>query len=53
MLFALCAVMVCTMAAAVFAGKNGPSGKSNVVHLYLYEKDPVTWEIVEDGTWVK
>lgn len=23
-----------------FAGKHGPKGKSNVGHLYLYEKDP-------------
>ena len=38
-------------------GKNGhPSAengmnneKSPVTHLYLYEKDPDTWEIVEDG----
>ena len=52
-LFALCAVMVCAMAVAVFAGKNGQSGKSNVAHLYLYEKDQVTWEIIEDGAWGK
>jgi hypothetical protein len=41
------------MAAVVFAGKNGPKGKSNIAHLYLYEKDPTTWEIVEDGAWGK
>lgn len=35
------------------AGKTGPVGKSNIGHLYLYEKDPVTWEIVEDGAWGK
>lgn len=28
-------------------------GKSEVNHLYLYEKDSSTWEIVEDGAWGK
>jgi hypothetical protein len=32
---------------------NGPAGKSNVAHLYLFEKDPATWEIVEEGAWGK
>jgi hypothetical protein len=41
------------MAVAVFAGKNGRSGKSNVAHLYLCEKDQETWEIIEDGAWGK
>ena len=35
------------------AGKNGQAGKSNTAHLYLYEKDPSTWEIVEGGAWGK
>jgi len=39
--------------AALAAGKNGKSGKSNIAHLYLYEKDPVSWEIVEEGAWGK
>ena len=34
-------------------GKTGQAGKSNVGHLLLYEKDPGTWEIVEDGAWGK
>jgi hypothetical protein len=33
--------------------KNGPSGNSNVGHLYLYEKDPTTWDPVEEGAWGK
>ena len=38
----------------VFAkGPQGQAGKSNIAHLYLYEKDPSTWEIVEDGAWGK
>jgi len=28
---------------------NGPAGKSHVGHLYLFEKDPVSWEIVDGG----
>ena len=34
-------------------GKHGPAGKSNVAFLYLYEKDPSTWEIVDGGAWGK
>lgn len=33
--------------------QDGPKGNSNTAHLYLYEKDPSTWEIVEDGAWGK
>ena len=32
-------------------GHNGQEGNSNIAHLYLYEKVPGTWEIVEDGAW--
>ena len=32
---------------------NGQAGKSNVAHLYLFEKDPSDWSIVEDGAWGK
>jgi len=54
MLFTICAAMVCVMATAVFAGKDGPKGKSNVAHLYLYEKNPNTkGEIVKHGAWGK
>lgn len=28
-------------------------GKSDTCHLYLYEKDPTSWEIVENGAWGK
>jgi hypothetical protein len=35
------------------AGNNGQAGKSKIGHLYLYEKDPLTWKIVEDGAWGK
>lgn len=29
------------------------AGKSNTGHLYLHEKAPETWEIIEDGAWGK
>lgn len=29
------------------------AGKSNIGHLYLYEKDPQTWDLVENGAWGK
>ncbi len=32
---------------------NGPAGRSHISHLYFNEKDPDTWEIVEDGAWAK
>ncbi|MFQ5987641.1 MAG: hypothetical protein ACE5H6_02195 [Dehalococcoidia bacterium] len=42
------------VAAPVMAGKHGPAGKSNIAHLYLYEKVPSgDWPIVEEGAWGK
>ena len=38
---------------ALAKGKTGPAGKSNVGHLYLFEKVPGAWTIVEDGAWGK
>jgi len=32
---------------------NGLNKGKKVIHLYLYEKDPTTWEIVENGSWAK
>jgi hypothetical protein len=28
---------------------NGPAGRSHVGHLYFFEKDPETWEVVDGG----
>lgn len=36
-----------------YAKNNGPAGNSGVGHLYMVEKDPMTWDIVEDGAWAK
>ena len=47
------AVLASLIATPVLAkGKDGQSGKSNVGHLYLYEKDS-NWDIVPDGAWGK
>jgi hypothetical protein len=46
-------VMSAVAVGTAMAAKQGQAGKSNVAHLYLYEKDPATWDIVEDGAWGK
>ncbi len=35
------------------APDKGLNGKGKAEHLYLFEKDPVTWSIIEDGAWGK
>jgi len=53
-LFAIVFVFLFAAVGTVFAkGKSGAAGKSNVGHLYLYEKDPSNWAIVPDGAWGK
>lgn len=47
------AILICLLAIPVVAGKNGPAGNSPIGHLYLYEKDSSTWEVVEGGAWGK
>ncbi len=44
------ALLAITFAIPAFAGY---SGRSSIFQLYLYEKDPITWQIVEDGAWGK
>jgi len=58
-------VLVVLLIGALFVGvlavgPSKPAGKSNVAHLYLYEKEELTpplpenpWPIVEDGAWGK
>ena len=38
---------------AMAKGLSKQAGKSNIAHVYLFEKDPGTWEIVENGSWGK
>jgi len=50
----IAAVVVSTAVVGIaMAAKDEQAGKSNVAHLYLYEKDPSDWSIVEDGAWGK
>lgn len=49
-------LILLTVAMAVpttLAKKAGQEGKSNTGHLYLYEKDPSDWSIVDGGAWGK
>jgi len=53
-ILAVVAVVVGLMVVPVISkGPSGPAGKSNTGHLYLHEKDPGTWEIVDGGAWGK
>ena len=57
----LTVVLVLALPTAVLAAKpdqglkglKGQAGRSNVAFVELWEKDPSTWEIVEDGAWGK
>ena len=49
----IAAIVMSAVVGMAVAKKDGQAGKSNVAHLYLYEKDPATWDIVEDGAWGK
>jgi len=45
----LVAVILIFAAGSAMAAK----GKSDIQHLYLFEKDSMIWSIVEDGAWGK
>jgi len=59
----LIVLLIGVLTIGVLAGKSGQAGKSNVAHLYLYEKTPLPlteppeetdpWPIVEGGAWGK
>ena len=54
LVFALAVLVIGALVTGVLAaGKTGGAGKSNIAHLYLYEKDPDTWDIVPGGAWGK
>ncbi len=53
MMIAVVALLAGLLVVPVIAkGPDGQSGKSNVGHLYLYEKD-ADWVIIEGGAWGK
>lgn len=54
----VCGLVVVFLMASFVSAKNpkgpsSPAGKSNVGHLYLYEKSETDWTIVERGAWGK
>jgi len=53
LILVLIVLLIGALSVGVLAGKTGQAGKSNIAHLYLHEKYPDTWEIVEDGAWGK
>ena len=40
------------LAGKTIKGQNGQAGKSNIAHLYLFEKD-TSWDVVTGGAWGK
>lgn len=57
--FVVVLISLLTLSTALAAGKSDVAGKSNVGHLYLYQKaeqplpSPDGWPIVEGGAWGK
>ncbi len=52
--FAALAVVCLVSTAVLRAGQfSGPSGNSNIAHLYLEEKNPANWLPVPGGAWGK
>ncbi|MHC4912022.1 MAG: hypothetical protein ACYTE5_03345 [Planctomycetota bacterium] len=49
-LLTIVAVLIAMAVVPVIAAKEG---RPNATHVRLFEKDPDTWEIVEDGAWGK
>lgn len=48
------ALILGAMAIPVLAkGPSAPAGNSNIGHLYLYEKNPANWMVVDKGAWGK
>jgi hypothetical protein len=61
-IFSLVAVMVVALSGIAIVsakpdlgekGLIGPAGKSNNAFMELWEKDPSTWDIIDDGAWGK
>ena len=53
LILVLVVLLIGALTVGVLAGKTGQAGKSNIAHLYLYEKDPSDWSIVDGGAWGK
>jgi len=56
LILVLIVLIIGALTVGVMAGKTGQAGKSNVAHLYLYEKmddGSMDWPAVEGGAWGK
>jgi len=56
LILVLVVLLIGALTVGVLAGKTGQAGKSNVAHLYLYEKTDdgtMDWPIVDGGAWGK
>jgi len=58
LMLSVCCLVLVFMLAPFVSAKNykvrsRPAGKSNVGHLYLYEKETVGWTVIENGAWGK
>jgi len=53
LIICLAVLSMIIMVPVLAKGPSGQSGKSNMGHLYLVEKDPDTWDPVVDGRWGK
>ena len=53
--FVLAALLVAFISQSAMSQRvpSGPAGRSDVGHLYLFEKNPDNWEIVKGGAWGK
>jgi hypothetical protein len=46
-------ILLIASVAVMAKGPSGQAGNSNIGHLYLWEKNPAIWQIIEDGSWGK
>jgi len=55
-LLTLAGLVVCLLTASLALAArvpNGIAGRSDTAHLYLFQKDPSTWQIIPNGAWGK
>ena len=56
LILVLIVLLIGALTVGVLAGKTGQAGKSNIAHLYLYQKtcdESDDWPIVDGGAWGK
>lgn len=53
LIICLIVLSMIVMVPVIAEGPTDKAGESHMAHLYLYERDPDTWEIVPGGRWGK